>query len=832
MGGGRPSHSRPLVRLGFSTAESSLILPDSDACCFDSEGCFFQGEQAHNRVSRGFETGDVVAMMLNVDQGAFAGTVSLFVGGVRATEPRPLPAALRGKALFPVVSFKNVVLRVNFGPALKPLPFVCRSLQSAAQEDCVQEPSVANGREVIVPIGLPNEGTPEWLDSFLEKNRSHVEISDRKLVEWALKSGLSQRRGGGDDRKESGLGIRELDDHSVQWMINSIAPLLSRNFVVMESGNLTVEGREATLQRYGSDFKRKAVVVMGEPPEDHKSWVDNGLLEKKRKIESEGQRGSEKVEEKTADGEKDVEMTIDQAPELTEEERNQAWFRKKETPDMSSKEMASYSSFTLPGAELFDEVDYVWQPEEKSREYLREWILEKKRMQRVEDLQPSEWFRKKWNEWGTSLTHWKNTEMEFSRNKPKRKEKREKKAKVKSEAPKEIEPKDVVKETDETKEKAAEEVKETSEEVKQSEEAVSEAKDNPEGDVGGEAKKSEEAEEPAEKAAEETKETAEKESQDVPEEKEKEQKEDMVVDAEEKEEEDIRYPEDIDVFLIKNIDDTEGEPLYASFSFEDWALLSLRFELHLLVLAFRHDIDDPERLSFHASHLLFYYNKYYKRQCNTKVFGCKDEAELLALVKDTIELPSNSILDTQLSEDTPHDLFVRLTEEARRERQRRLDMGDESVALHFSQPPARQQHSRQGSRSAPHSSGRDNYQSRDSYSRGSYSRSAHQDKNYQNSGGGGGGSGSNQRYSSQSGRKDEQSSYNSGKRTYSNPPSQPAKSHRSAVGAAPQGSYGSSGWGGYGGRSGGTSGRDGSDERSKNRDGYGSHSGSTSGYRR
>ena len=182
------------------------------------------------------------------------------------------------------------------------------------------------------------------------------------------------------------------------------------------------------------------------------------------------------------------------------------------------------------------------------------------------------------------------------------------------------------KETDETKEKAAEEVKETSEEVKQSEEAVSEAKDNPEGDVGGEAKKSEEAEEPAEKAAEETKETAEKESQDVPEEKEKEQKEDMVVDAEEKEEEDIRYPEDIDVFLIKNIDDTEGEPLYASFSFEDWALLSLRFELHLLVLAFRHDIDDPERLSFHASHLLFYYNKYYKRQCNTKVFGCKDEA--------------------------------------------------------------------------------------------------------------------------------------------------------------------------------------------------------------
>lgn len=50
-----------------------------------------------------------------------------------------------------------------------------------------------------------------------------------------------------------------------------------------------------------------------------------------------------------------------------------------------------------------------------------------------------------------------------------------------------------------------------------------------------------------------------------------------------------------------------GEPLFCNFGFEakgvrsrsrmlqDWALLSLRFELHLLAHSFLHDCGDPER---------------------------------------------------------------------------------------------------------------------------------------------------------------------------------------------------------------------------------------------
>ena len=44
--------------------------------------------------------------------------------------------------------------------------------------------------------------------------------------------------------------------------------------------------------------------------------------------------------------------------------------------------------------------------------------------------------------------------------------------------------------------------------------------------------------------------------------------------------------EDIDVMSVQDVNDLgTGEPLYANFVFEDWALLSIRYELWLLVHA-------------------------------------------------------------------------------------------------------------------------------------------------------------------------------------------------------------------------------------------------------
>merc|ERR1712066_441041 len=130
-----------------------------------------------------------------------------------------------------------------------------------------------------------------------------------------------------------------------------------------------------------------------------------------------------------------------------------------------------------------------------------------------------------------------------------------------------------------------------------------------------------------------------------------------------------------------------GEPLFGNFDWKDWMALSLRFEVHLLAHSYRRDMDDAERPAFHESHLAFYYQKYFRKQFDFRNFGVDTPSDLLAIIKDTIEVvPKTGVLDPQLSDDTPIANFVKLTEDHRRERQRLMDAGDETVALRFQKP--------------------------------------------------------------------------------------------------------------------------------------------------
>lgn len=103
--------------------------------------------------------------------------------------------------------------------------------------------------------------------------------------------------------------------------------------------------------------------------------------------------------------------------------------------------------------------------------------------------------------------------------------------------------------------------------------------------------------------------------------------------------------------------------------------------------AFAHDMKeaDPERVVFHESHVGFYYKKYFKKDLSMKYYNCSNLTELLNLIPDIIEVNSNKTLGGLLSDDSPMDNFVRLTEESRRERQKLIDAGDESAVLKFSQ---------------------------------------------------------------------------------------------------------------------------------------------------
>merc|ERR1712227_939075 len=121
----------------------------------------------------------------------------------------------------------------------------------------------------------------------------------------------------------------------------------------------------------------------------------------------------------------------------------------------------------------------------------------------------------------------------------------------------------------------------------------------------------------------------------------------------EKEDESAKVDFDgLDVFGVEDYTDLGGGmPLFKDFEVEDWALASLRFELHLLTHAFRKDVDDPERTGIYLEHLWFYYHKYFKKTLNPKFYGKEDFKELMTLVKDTIFFKRPLVIESKHWED-------------------------------------------------------------------------------------------------------------------------------------------------------------------------------------
>ncbi|CAE8633151.1 unnamed protein product [Polarella glacialis] len=368
MPGDKAPHPRQLVRVGFSLMGSSLFVGDGACSCgFDSEGFFLQ-DKSRKKVASKFMRGQTVAVLVNLDVSSpNHNTVSLFVDGTRASPPMPLPKQLLGKPLFPTVTYKNVSLEVNFGPmAQVPLPFVCNMLGGAAMTDIEWCHCEGDKPQVVFPVGLPKQGYFDWVDEFVEKNPGYTELSDRKIIEWASKSGIYCRigNGGSKDKPEAKFGVRALDDWSVRKVIRSLAASASGNFIVAElKSNLVPAERQAVLQRFSShDFHRRAVVVMGEPGKDFKERMHSALLADKKAV----------------------------------------------VPDIADLELTkSYANFAIPSlAEGFDAVSFAWQPEATCSKLLKAWVRQKKLVLHAEDLQPGESFKESWAVWQKNLAEW------------------------------------------------------------------------------------------------------------------------------------------------------------------------------------------------------------------------------------------------------------------------------------------------------------------------------------------------------------------------------------------------------------------------------------------
>merc|ERR1719382_702151 len=521
---GQQGHSpqpRQLLRLGFSTAGSSLFLGDgADSVCFDSDGSSPR-DGITSKAGRKFGRGQTLAIVLDrsadSDQ---ANTVTLFVDGKKASEPQALPEGMAGKALFPTLTYRNMTLQANLGPKPKvALPFLCRTVADAAADDAEVVAAPSGKCEALFPVGLPGCGFFDWVDQFLKTNPGYTELSDRKMFEWAAKSGLWKPRAQGgnasNDKPDIKFGIPMLDDFSMRRLLCSLAPTVKRNYIVPELvGNLVAADRKQAVSSFpAADFKRTSCVVMGEPGQEYLAQVHEIMLEeKKSRVErqrawqkrkqakdetakkakeakedkeekeakdaeaNDGEQGDEKMAEEPKDGEgKDEEASAegekeakeedekakeeeakeedeDKPVELTEEEK-QTKHRPTQHPDVQERVLSkSYANFTLPAKEDgFDAITFAWQGQDACAKLLKDWVYERKMTQRVEDLQPGDWFKGEWAKWQKAVQGWKKLQNEF-----KDPERKERLAKKRAEAKKAEEGGDEKKEGEETAEEKAE----------------------------------------------------------------------------------------------------------------------------------------------------------------------------------------------------------------------------------------------------------------------------------------------------------------------------------------------------------------------------------------
>merc|ERR1712228_24718 len=138
---------------------------------------------------------------------------------------------------------------------------------------------------------------------------------------------------------------------------------------------------------------------------------------------------------------------------------------------------------------------------------------------------------------------------------------------------------------------------------------------------------------------------------------------------------------EVDVKAVTDVADVGGGiPLFVHFGPEDWALLQLRWDLHTLATSYKKDVNDEDRTEIPEEHIMFYFKKYFNKAIAPREWGKENWVELCTLVADTCKIDDGK-LSLVASEDADSSSFIKLAEERRRERQRRIDAGDETARL-------------------------------------------------------------------------------------------------------------------------------------------------------
>ncbi|EEQ97909.1 hypothetical protein Pmar_PMAR025533 [Perkinsus marinus ATCC 50983] len=599
---------RHCVRVGFTTIDGSLLLgTDANGIAFDA-GLGYDKVQGHlkhvggRQFSNGpcvwkemkmtyldkadFGLDDVVTVVLNLSENVedrHSNSIALFKNGLRVTEPIPIPDDLKGKDLYPTVTFKNVRIAVNLGHEM-------------------------DGRRAAELAGLT-----------------------QRLKSSSLRP---LRRGGepSNDRPDYLFGIQPVDEGIIRSRIRDLAssPQDGRSIILVEiEGGLLKEERGKIMSKFMT-HKRVARICVGEPDDGYQNYVRDlvrGEIESAKSAERERKLEELRREWKTRVVEKERQRRVKAAARAAERARKEAAAearRKRKEAAMraaAAKRAAEARKGDEPSAEdgsetkLADDVamemqegegdvseeEHLVEVEEEEEEgdepeptlpevevteddlkkaiKLDGWIRHRKVLEKVPTIMgPSEWFKVQLDAWSETKLEWRKKHRTY----------------LQAVAMRE----------------AAAAKKTEAEEVSKEDVKAEESKEANDGDtpvVGS----------PLPEAPSQT----------------------TYID-----------PDAADIWAVEDINDLDGKgtPLYGKFQAEDWQLLNLRYELHLLCHAFFRDAtaEDGDIKGIHRSLLQHYFSTYFVGHppLIASLYGGKSVDELLdTFVVDTIttrEYPS------------------------------------------------------------------------------------------------------------------------------------------------------------------------------------------------
>jgi hypothetical protein len=546
--------------------------------------------------------------------------------------------------------YKCATVSVNLGPApLKTLPFAVRMVSNALQTDAVEAPKDNAGKpEAFVPVGLPNSGVLDWADACVAKHRGLVEVSGRAILNWLESSGLPLRKVGGSVERpmfqvvgaggdQSFLGIAE---GQAQRQVLQAAALQSKSVLVLEIMNsLRKDYRAELLATLGPGYLTNAVVVAGEPTKDIKDRAREVARRKKRaefdrmvaarRVQKQRERAARQQKKKMErQREERIQQAKEQAAKLAAE-RKAAAAKKAAATAKNDGDAEDDESKAKPEEKVAEEepaqttkadpvVESEEEPEEPDPEFKDDTDYEKiKIMQR--DMPD---VAPAMLEHGYKDFSWPDGVEGFAKITHAWGD-----AKV---AAKCLE--DLVLERRKLEKRPVTPNKWFKDKVKEWNDALNEWK---------RLQKTKSTSDPASTEGGEP-----------------------------------------DIWSVEDVKDAgNGQPLFQSFQPEDWALLNLRFEMHALIHAFRQEVGE-DHPGIHPDTFLHYYAAYFVRQFSFQMYGQESLDDLARLLADTLSADEESgCLLLGHPDETPLETFIKLTEEARRDRLARIEAGDETARL-------------------------------------------------------------------------------------------------------------------------------------------------------